>query len=96
MPVGSTRHLATHRELTQQFAAADRNDDGRIDFGEFTRLLEGLEASVTQEMQIGFHDVDVDRDGLIDCRESTGGVRTAWHAPSVYGFVGGTDAEVYA
>lgn len=70
MPERSTRHLATHRELTQQFAAADRNDDGRIDFGEFRRLLEGLEASMTvEEMQIGFHEVDVDRDGLIDCRE---------------------------
>jgi Ca2+-binding EF-hand superfamily protein len=70
MPDRSTRHLAAHRELTQQFAAADRNDDGRIDFGEFRRLLEGLEAAMSvEEMRIGFREVDVDRDGLIDCRE---------------------------
>ena len=66
----SPRHPAAHRELLRQFATADRNDDGRIDFAEFRSLLEDLEASMSlEEMRIGFHEVDVDRDGMIDCRE---------------------------
>lgn len=72
MPDRTTRQLATHRELIQQFAAADRDNDGRIDFGEFRLLLEGLEAGMSiEEMQIGFGEVDANRDGLIDCREFT-------------------------
>ena len=66
----NSRHPATHRELIQEFAAADRDNDGRIDFGEFRSLLEGLDAAMSiEEMRIGFHEVDADRDGLIDCRE---------------------------
>lgn len=72
MPDRNTRQLASHRELIQQFAAADRDNDGRIDFGEFRLLLEGLEAGMSiDEMQIGFGEVDANRDGLIDCREFT-------------------------
>jgi Ca2+-binding EF-hand superfamily protein len=68
----NTRHPAAHRELIQEFAAADRDNDGRIDFGEFSLLLEGLEAGMSiEEMQIGFGEVDSNRDGLIDCREFT-------------------------
>jgi Ca2+-binding EF-hand superfamily protein len=64
------RHPSAQRELIQEFAAADRDNDGRIDFGEFRLLLEGLEAAMTiEEMQIGFGEVDADHDGLIDCRE---------------------------
>jgi len=70
MPDRNMRHPATDRELIQEFAAADRDNDGRIDFDEFRLLLEGLEAAMTvEEMQIGFSEVDADRDGWIDCRE---------------------------
>ena len=70
MPDPSSRHPAGHRELLQQFAVADRDNDGRIDFGEFKLLLDGLEAAMSiEEMQIGFSEVDANRDGLIDCRE---------------------------
>jgi Ca2+-binding EF-hand superfamily protein len=70
MPDLNSRHLAGQRELLQQFAVADRDNDGRIDFGEFKLLLEGLEAAMSiDEMQIGFSEVDSNRDGLIDCRE---------------------------
>lgn len=70
MPDRTTRHPAAHRELIQEFAAADRNNDGRIDFSEFRLLLEGLDAAMSiEEMQIGFSEVDTDGDGLIDCRE---------------------------
>ena len=64
------RHPATQRELVQQFAVADRNDDGRIDFEEFRRLMQGLDEEMSvEELRIGFQEVDIDRDGLIDCRE---------------------------
>ncbi len=70
MTNSTSRHLAGHRELLRQFAVADRDNDGRIDFGEFKLLLEGLEAEMSsEEMQIGFSEVDVNGDGLIDCRE---------------------------
>jgi Ca2+-binding EF-hand superfamily protein len=70
MPDPSSRHPAGHRELLQQFAVADRDNDGRIDFVEFKLLLDGLEAAMSiEEMQIGFSEVDTNRDGLIDCRE---------------------------
>jgi len=70
MPDPNSRHLAGQRELLQQFAVADRDDDGRIDFAEFKLLLDGLDAAMSiEEMQIGFGEVDANRDGLIDCRE---------------------------
>lgn len=70
MPDPNSRHPAGHRELLQQFAMADRDNDGRIDFAEFELLLDGLEAAMSiEEMQIGFREVDANRDGLIDCRE---------------------------
>jgi Ca2+-binding EF-hand superfamily protein len=66
----TTRHPAKRRELIQEFAAADRDNDGRIDFEEFKLLLEGLDAAMSiDEMQIGFREVDTDGDGWIDCRE---------------------------
>ncbi|HLS82376.1 MAG TPA: EF-hand domain-containing protein [Steroidobacter sp.] len=65
-----TRHPAGERELLEEFAVADRDDDGRVDFAEFKALLEGLEAGMSEEeMRIGFAEVDADQDGLIDCRE---------------------------
>ena len=65
-----TRHPAAHRELIQEFAVADRDNDGRIDFEEFKLLLDGLDAAMSiEEMQIGFREVDADHDGWIDCRE---------------------------
>ncbi|HEX2493130.1 MAG TPA: EF-hand domain-containing protein [Steroidobacter sp.] len=66
----NTRHPAERRELIQEFAAADRDNDGRIDFREFRLLLQGLNAEMTlEEMQIGFQEVDANHDGMIDCRE---------------------------
>jgi calmodulin len=66
----NTRRPAAHRELIQEFAVADRDNDGRIDFEEFKLLLNGLDAAMSmEEMQIGFREVDADHDGWIDCRE---------------------------
>jgi calmodulin len=65
-----SRHPAGQRELLEEFASADRDNDGRIDFEEFRQLLEGLEADMSEaEMKIGFEAIDTDRDGLIDRRE---------------------------
>lgn len=66
----ASRHLADERELEEEFAVADQDRDHRLNFTEFTSLLEGLEAGMSaSELHIGFHEVDADADGLIDFRE---------------------------
>lgn len=61
------RHPAGDRELKEEFVLADRDRDGRIDLGEFVRLLSGLEAGMSEsELRIGFRAIDTDPDGLID------------------------------
>lgn len=58
------------QELKADFAQADSDHDGRIDFAEFGMLLEDLEAGMSErELRIGFHEIDSDRDGRIDLRE---------------------------
>jgi Ca2+-binding EF-hand superfamily protein len=65
-----TRHPAAERELLEEFAVADRDNDGRVNFAEFKQLLDGLEAGMSEaEMRIGVEEVDTDRDGFIDRRE---------------------------
>ena len=67
---GPSRHPADHKELRREFALADLNHDDRINFVEFRQLLEGLQAGMSErDMQIGFREVDTDRDGLIDREE---------------------------
>lgn len=67
-PDGSAlRHLARDRELKEEFVLADRDRDGRIDFDEFARLMQGLEADMSgTDLRIGFREIDTDADGLID------------------------------
>jgi Ca2+-binding EF-hand superfamily protein len=66
----SSRHPAGIEELRREFALADLDHDNRINFVEFKQLLEGLQAGMSeQDMQIGFQEVDTDRDGLIDREE---------------------------
>ena len=58
------------QELQEDFAQADSDHDGRINFEEFSALLADLEAGMSaQELRIGFHEIDTDRDGRIDLRE---------------------------
>lgn len=69
MPDPNTRHPAAHREMIQVRRGRPRHD-GRINFGEFSLLVEGHDAAMSiEEMRIRLREVDADRDGLIDCRE---------------------------
>lgn len=66
----TNRHPAKPRELLEEFASADRDDDGRMDLEEFRQLLNGLDADMSDaEIRLGFEEIDTDRDGLIDRRE---------------------------
>lgn len=65
-----SRHLAGERELKEEFALADRDHDGRIDFDEFSRLMQGLDPNMSAaELRIGFQEIDTDADQLIDFQE---------------------------
>ena len=62
----SSRFSVGIAELKREFALADTDRDGRLDYAEFRAVLEGLEAGTSErEMHQGFHEVDTDRDGLI-------------------------------
>ncbi len=66
----ANRHPAKERELLEEFARADRDDDGCIDLEEFRQLLNGLDADMSDaEIRLGFGEIDTDRDGRIDRRE---------------------------
>lgn len=57
-------------ELRADFSYNDSDRDGYISFGEFTKLLNHLDAGVSdEEAHIGFAEVDTDRNGLIDFAE---------------------------
>jgi calmodulin len=56
--------------LREDFEHFDSNRDGRLEYGEFARLLAVLRAGVSeQEQRLGFHEIDEDRDGTIDFDE---------------------------
>ncbi len=58
------------QEVQEDFASADDDGDGRIDFAEFKNLLEDLNAGMSQtDLSIGFREIDTDRDGRIDLQE---------------------------
>lgn len=66
----STRRSASAQELKREFALVDVDGDGRVSFQEFKRLLEDLDAGMSEsDVRIGFREVDSDHDGLIDCQE---------------------------
>lgn len=68
--IQSYRHAPDIGELQKEFMLADRDHDGHVNFEEFTRLLDGLDAGMARsDMHIGFREVDTNRDGLIDCQE---------------------------
>ncbi|MBM5811990.1 MAG: EF-hand domain-containing protein [Gammaproteobacteria bacterium] len=57
-------------ELREAFAQFDLDHDGLMEFDEFVRLLDGLDAGMSAgECRIGFHEIDTDRDGVIEFEE---------------------------
>ena len=64
------RFSAQDCALDEGFARADKDGDGRIDFGEFARLIHGLRAGICEtDVRINFQKIDLDNDGLIDFGE---------------------------
>lgn len=60
-------------ELREDFAEVDDDQDGQIDFGEFSHLMENLEARVSHtDLRIGFGEIDADGDGRINLAEFVG------------------------
>jgi Ca2+-binding EF-hand superfamily protein len=58
------------KQLTETFDYNDLDDDGRIDFDEFCKMLADLEAGVDEhEARVGFREIDTDRDGAIELDE---------------------------
>lgn len=57
-------------DLDEQFDECDADGDQRIDFTEFSQLLEKLGSQVAPAHRRGqFDAIDLDRDGAIDRRE---------------------------
>lgn len=68
--VSGRRHPAGSRELKEAFVRSDKDRDGRIDFGEFAQLMQGLQAEMSEtDLRIGFREIDSNHDGLIDFGE---------------------------
>ncbi len=56
--------------LREDFDFNDLNHDGRLTLGEFIRFMRTLDEDITaEECQIGFDEIDADRDGAIDFAE---------------------------
>jgi Ca2+-binding EF-hand superfamily protein len=57
-------------ELNEDFAAVDEDQDGRIDYAEFTVLMDELGAGMSGDvLRIGFGEIDTDQDGRISLAE---------------------------
>jgi Ca2+-binding EF-hand superfamily protein len=58
-------------DLAEHFGQVDSDGDRRIDFAEFSRLVENLSDGdmSLEERRIGFKEIDTDRDGAIDFHE---------------------------
>jgi len=72
-PSGFVRRALSSDELAdldEQFDECDADGDQRIDFIEFSQLLENLGSEVPPERrQARFDEIDTDRDGAVDRRE---------------------------
>jgi Ca2+-binding EF-hand superfamily protein len=71
---GGVRTLSADElaDLEQEFAEADVDGDGRVDFGEFEGLLENLETELDPHgRRAAFTSMDADRDGSVTLGEFT-------------------------
>jgi len=56
--------------LREDFDYNDLNKDGRLTLGEFIRYMREVDENMTsEECEIGFEEIDVDRDGAIEFDE---------------------------
>lgn len=56
-----------NEELKENFDYFDRDGDGKIDFGEFSELMDALGAELkAEEARLGFASIDEDGSGHID------------------------------
>jgi calmodulin len=56
--------------LREDFDYNDLNKDGHLTLGEFIRFMRNADEDITaEECQIGFDEIDRDRDGAIDFSE---------------------------
>jgi calmodulin len=59
-----------HGRLRESFDYNDLNRDGRLTLGEFIRFMRNTDEDITpEECQIGFDEIDTNRDGVIDFTE---------------------------
>lgn len=59
-----------HGRLREDFDYNDLNKDGRLTLGEFIRFMKAVDENVTtEECQVGFDEIDTDRDGAIEFNE---------------------------
>ena len=57
-------------EIRENFDHVDRDGDGKIDFGEFSELMDALDADLTAEQaRLGFDSLDVDHNRQLDFNE---------------------------
>jgi len=69
-------------DIEEQFDECDADGDQRIDFTEFSQLLENLGADIpAAQRRSRFDEIDSDRNGAIDRREFTEWWRTGSLSP---------------
>lgn len=57
-------------EIEELFEQNDTDGNGDIDFGEFASLMRGLDENILeQSLEIGFREIDLDKDGRINLAE---------------------------
>ena len=57
-------------EIKETFEYFDSDKNNRIDFKEFTQILEALDSQMSEEeMEVGFDIIDTDNNGSIDFDE---------------------------
>ena len=57
-------------EIEELFEQNDTDGNGDIDFSEFASLMRDLDERMSEQtLQIGFHEIDVNKDGRINLAE---------------------------